>query len=438
DFAAQTGVRLIPYGGGSSVVGHINPLPGDAPVLTVDLGRMNRLLELDEASRLATFECGVPGPALEQELNQRGYTLGHFPQSFEFSTLGGWIATRSTGQQSYHYGRIEPLFAGGRLLTPLGTLDLPAFPASAAGPDLRHLVLGSEGRLGILTQAQVRIRPLPQKERFLAIFFPDWDSGMAAVKHMAQSGLAVSMLRLSDPVETETTLVLSGHDRLVSFAKWGLSLIGQREQRCMLIFGLTGRRDSTALAYRQVQSMARPYGGFAVNFFIGDKWQKSRFYTPYLRNTLWEHGYALDTLETALPWKAVPEAVQAIQASLHAALQPWNERVLVFSHLSHLYTDGASMYVTYLFRRAADPLETEQRWRAMKQGASEQIVRFGGTISHQHGIGLDHAAYLAAEKGPLGMEAIRSALHHFDPQGILNPGKLVDTSPVTQGDPLQA
>ena len=239
-YAGRTGTRLIPYGGGSSVVGHVNVIRGDAPVLTVDLGRMNRLLRLDEISQLATFGAGVFGPDLESQLYARGFTLGHFPQSFELSSLGGWIVTRSTGQQSQGYGRIEKLFAGGRMETPLGTWTLPAFPASAAGPDYREVVAGSEGRLGILTEATVRIAPVPEREEFHAAFFPNFAQGLAATREMLQSRVPLSMTRLSTPQETETTLALAGHEQLIALVKRYLALRGIGDERCMLILAATG------------------------------------------------------------------------------------------------------------------------------------------------------------------------------------------------------
>jgi alkyldihydroxyacetonephosphate synthase len=425
DFAYRTGTRLIPYGGGSSVVGHINPIPGDAANLTLDLTRLNHLLELDEVSHLATFESGVRGPDLESQLRARGYTLGHYPQSFEFSTLGGWIATRSSGQQSYHYGRIEELFAGGHVETPIGPLDLPPLPASAAGPDLRQMVLGSEGRLGVITRATVRVRSLPESESFHAIFFRDWESGVAAVREMAQAGVAVSMLRLSDALETETTLKLAGHERLVTWADRGLRLAGYGPERCLLLFGVTGERAAAAFALREATDVAHAHGGFPVGAAIGKRWQKTRFLTPYLRNTLWERGYALDTLETAVPWSAVLSAAATIKAVVHSGLADVGERVLVFAHLSHVYADGASIYVTYLYRRAADPDETLRRWHRLKSAASQVVVAHGGTISHQHGVGLDHAPYLAAEKGEVGIKLLKSAQQTLDPAGLLNPGKLM-------------
>jgi len=424
EYARQTGTKIIPYGGGTSVVGHINPLPGEAPVLTIDLSRLNKLVALDENSRLATFEAGVAGPHLEEQLNGRGYTLGHFPQSFELSTLGGWIATRSSGQQSYYYGRIEDLFAGGHLETPAGSLDFLPLPASAAGPDLRQFILGSEGRLGILTQATVRIRPLPEVEAFYGIFFHEWESGVKAVQEIAQSGVPVSMARLSNPLETETNLRLSGKDSLVTWANRGLGLLNYGAQRCLMILGVTGDPQTTRFARQQALTIARRQGGLFTGASIGKIWQRSRFLTPYLRNTLWEHGYAADTLETALPWSKVIVAAQEILDSLHRSISPIGEKVLAFAHLSHIYVDGASIYVTYIFRRSVDPGETLHRWKAMKSAASQVIITNGGTISHQHGVGLDHAPYLEAEKGPLGIDLLQSTARVLDPEGSLNPGKL--------------
>ncbi len=426
-FARDTGARLIPYGGGSSVVGHINPLSGDAPTLTVNLTRLNRLVAFDEISRLVTFEAGALGPEVEAQLRARGYTLGHFPQSFEGSTLGGWIATRSSGQQSYYYGRIEDLFAGGHVETPLGAWDLPPLPASAAGPDLRQIVLGSEGRFGFITRATMRVRPLPETESFHGVFFRDWEPGAQAVRTLAQSGVGVSMLRLSDAVETEITLKFAGHARLVAWAERGLRLAGYGPERCLLLFGLTGNRREAARAHRQASEVARAHGGLVVGEALGKRWQRTRFRAPYLRNTLWEMGYALDTLETALPWSAVPAAAEVIPNLLRNGLIEYGERVLAFAHLSHVYADGASLYVTYLFRRAADPEATLHRWRTLKGAASREIVARGGTISHQHGVGLDHAPYLAAEKGAVGMEVLESIRKTFDPEGVMSPGKLLST-----------
>lgn len=421
----RRGVALIPYGGGTSVVGHINPLPGGPPTVTLDLSRLQRLLAIDEIDRVAEFEAGVRGPELERQLAAHGFTLGHFPQSYEFSTLGGWIATRSCGQQSYHYGRIEDLFAGGHLETPVGGLDLPGHPASAAGPDLRQVLLGSEGRMGIITRARMRVRPRPETEAFYGIFFHDWASGAQAVREIAQAGLPVSMLRLSDAQETETTLVLAGKPDLTRWAERGLKLVGYGPGRSLLVLGITGEHRLARESYRHAASVCRRHGGLPPIGMIGRLWQKSRFRSPYLRNTLWAHGYTLDTVETALPWSRSVPAALAIQQSLRQAFEAQGERLLVFTHLSHIYADGASVYTTFLFRRTPDPEAMVAVWRAAKQAVSRTIIEAGGTISHQHGVGLDHAPFLEAEKGPAGLAGLRAAFRAFDPDGILNPGKLL-------------
>ncbi len=425
DYAKKAGAKVIPYGGGTSVVGHINPTSGNVPFLTIDMSRLNRLLALDETSHLATFEAGVAGPEIEKQLNGRGYTLGHFPQSFELSTLGGWIVTRSSGQQSYHYGRIENLFAGGHIETPHGEMGFPVHPASAAVPDLKQVILGSEGRLGIITRATVRIRRLPETEAFYGVFFHNWEEGMAAVREIAQAGIGVSMLRLSNAMETTTTLALAGKDELVRWAERGLRTVGFGNERSLLILGVTGTRRQAAQARREALEIVRTHGGLMTGTIIGKMWKKSRFYSPYLRNTLWEAGYALDTLETAVPWANVMATALETQKAIREGLASIDERVLVFAHLSHVYNDGASIYITYLYRQAT-PDETLRRWQVLKSAASRVIVAYGGTISHQHGVGLDHAPYLAAEKGPLGMQTLETVSKLFDPDRMMNPGKLLE------------
>lgn len=430
-FAQENHIQVIPYGGGTSVVGHITPLSERGSVLTLDLSRMNRLLALDADSRLATFGAGISGPALESQLNRQGYTLGHFPQSFELSTLGGWIATRSSGQQSYYYGRIEDLFAGGHVETPAGHLDLPCLPASAAGPDLRQVILGSEGRLGVISQATVRIQPLPSFETFYGIFFRGWEKGVHAVRQLVQERLPISMARLSDPIETETTLILSGKDNLVNWAKRGLGVLRYSDQRCLLILGITGNKRQANQTLQQVKHITQKSGGLFTGETIGKLWRKSRFLTPYLRNTLWEKGFAIDTLETALPWSKIIPTASALKKAISSGIQTFDHQAWVFAHLSHVYTDGASIYVTYIFPRSNDPAETLALWHAMKSAASRVIVDQGGTISHQHGVGIDHAPYLIHEKGQAGMKLIKACANSLDPQGIMNPGKLF-TTPVEE------
>ncbi len=422
-WAHDKGVQVIPYGGGTSVAGHITPQPSPQPVLTISLARMNRLMALDEVSQIARFGAGTPGPMLEQQLAEKGYVLGHFPQSFELSTVGGWVASRSSGQQSIRYGRIEQLFAGGRIETFQGTLAIPTIPASSAGPDLREMFMGTEGRLGILTEVDVRVQRMPAHESFHVAFAPDWESAMRTVRELVQGKVAVSMLRLSNPEETRTHLLLGAEGWQAKWLNRYAALRGCPDGKCMITFGTTGSVRQARHVLGEVKRVVRREGGFYGGTFMGRKWAHSRFRSPYLRHGFWEHGYSIDTLETCVNWSQVSEAMRQIEEALHAHAGP-GEQAHVFSHLSHMYTQGSSIYTTYFFRNSDDYPETLQRWRAMKRAASEAIVRVGGTISHQHGVGRDHAPWLSAEKGPLGMAAIGQVLRYFDPQEQLNKGCL--------------
>ncbi len=424
-FALQNDIKVIPYGGGSSVVGHINPLASDRPVLTISLANMNRLLHLDRQSQLASFGAGTPGPLVESQLKPMGYMLGHFPQSWELSTIGGWVASRSSGQQSLRYGRIEQLFAGGHIETPTGTLEIPTIPASSAGPDIREMILGSEGRMGIITEVKVRVTPLPEQEDFHVVFFPNWEEATAAVRTLVQRRIPLSMMRLSNARETWTQLQLAGHPTAIGILEKYLSVRGASSEKCMFTFGLTGSKAFCKMAMELAKPVIKEYSGIHTGTFLGKKWQETRFRSPYLRHGLWDKGYAVDTLETAVDWNNVTSTLDAIEHALQTALDNLGEKVHVFTHLSHLYTQGSSIYTTYVFRCADSYAETLQRWQQLKTAASQQIVQHGGTISHQHGVGIDHAPYLAAEKGELGIAAIKALCRQFDPAGIMNPGKLL-------------
>ena len=425
-FAISNNIVVIPYGGGTSVVGHLEVPETSRPVLSVSLERFNRLTGLDSDSRLATFEAGIRGPQLEQQLNSRGFTLGHYPQSFDYSSLGGWVVTRSSGQQSKHFGRIEQLFAGGDVLTPRGSLNLPPFPASAAGPDLRQILLGSEGRMGVLTNVVVNIVALPEKDDIYGVFFPSWERAVHAVQTIAGTDISFSMMRLSNQAETMTNLTLAGNQRLTALLARYLRLRGISEKKaCMCLVGFTGSRRLTAAARRAAFSIIRRSKGIYIGKPMGKAWKKNRFQSAYLRNTLWDLGYAADTLETAITWDKVTPAMQAIEKSLREAIKPDNQRIHVFSHLSHVYPSGSSIYTTFLFRLSETPGQTLEAWKRLKQAASQTIAAAGGTISHQHGVGTDHKKYMAVEKGTLGIQTLQKMFNHLDPEHHMNPGKLL-------------
>ena len=429
--AEQRGCMVIPYGGGTSVVGHLTVPETDQPVLSVDMSRLNKLIDLDEEDYLATMGAGAAGPDVEAQLRAHGYMLGHFPQSFEYSTLGGWIVTRSSGQQSLRYGRIENMFAGGRMVTPKGTLEMPTIPAIGAGPDIKDFVLGSEGRMGILSEAVVRVVPAPEHENFQAVFFPDWESGKNAVRAIMQSGTRLSMLRLSNPVETFTQLMMAGHPGQIAALEKYLRLRGcgpfdGKDGKTMLMIGITGSKAQCRFNRRQALSIARQFKGVNTGNLVGRTWAEKRYAGPYLRNALWDIGFSADTAETSVDWHKVSDCMRDIEQAAHDAFAEIGEKVHAFTHLSHVYNQGSSIYSTFIYRTGEDHDDTYSRWRRLKSAVSEVMVHYGGTISHQHGVGIDHKPYLPAEKKELGISGIKTLMSHYDPGGMMNPGKMVD------------
>lgn len=428
-FAYLHDIEVIPYGGGTSVAGHINPLQSEKPVLTIDMGHMNTLLDLNTDSQIATFGAGVPGPQVEAQLRARGYTLGHFPQSWELSTLGGWVASRSSGQQSLRYGRIEQMFAGGTMVTPKGRWDIPTIPASSAGPDAREMVLGSEGRMGIITEVKVRVTPLAQQETFYAVFLPSFEAAKNAVRNIVQSKIPLSMLRVSNALETETQLKLAGHETLIAWLERYLSLRGVGEGKCLLTFGVTGNKQQNKVSLKQAFKIFKQFGGVKGPAMMGEKWAENRFKFPYLRENLWLEGYAVDTFETATDWHRVTDLMNAMEDSVRTALSEEGIVPHVYTHLSHMYTQGCSIYTTYVFPNAESYEATLERWKKIKHAASTTVANGHATISHQHGVGKDHAPYMPAEKGELGMHSIQVLVDGFDPKQLLNPGTLLERHP---------
>lgn len=429
-YAKAVGAVVIPYGGGTSVVGHLSAPKGDRPVLTISMAKLDQLMHFEPRSQLATFGAGVTGPKLEARLAELGYRLGHYPQSFEYATLGGWVVTRSSGQQSLGYGRIEDHFAGGTLLTPKGSLVMPPLPASSAGPDLRQLVLGSEGRLGVLGEVTIRVQKLPEKEVFHAWFFHNWQEGLDCVRDLSQAGIPLSMMRLSNAPETRTNLLLAGKEKQVGWLKTYLGLRDVGEEGTMLLIGFHGLKAQVKCSRSEAFTICRQHKGVHLHQPLGKAWSKNRFSAPYLRNTLWDKGYAVDTLETCVTWDRVSTTMNAIEAALKQGLSHINAKVHAFTHLSHFYTSGCSIYTTYAFELGNDAEDTLARWRRLKSAASEALVANGGTISHQHGVGTDHAPYLHHEKGSLGMDMLQQVFHNIDPEGRMNPDKLlVDKQP---------
>jgi alkyldihydroxyacetonephosphate synthase len=420
---AEHRVAVVPFGGGTSVVGGVEPVrDGFAGVVSLDLGRMSASVEVDRTSLTARADAGLLGPELERRLGEEGVTLGHFPQSFEYSTLGGWVATRSAGQASTGYGRIDELVEAVRCVTPAGELGTKAVPASAAGPSLRELVVGSEGVLGVICDATLRVRPAPAARRYEGWSFASFAEGCDALRVMEQAGAAAHVNRLSDEHETRLTMALSGSGGTTE--KLGRRYLRMRGHQggCIAIVGFEGPEEELEDRRRVAAGLLRAGGGVSLGHRPGDAWYRSRFATPYLRDELLDRGVLVDTLETATPWSNLTSLHGAVREALTAALTGRGTQPLVMCHVSHLYPSGASLYFTFLARQEEDALA---QWRAAKTAASEAIVAGGGTITHHHAIGRDHRQWLAAEDGELGIEVLRAAKERLDPAGIMNPGKLL-------------
>ncbi len=424
---AQSGIRVIPWGGGTSVTGGVNVVAGDPPVISLDLGRMAGVHDLDEVSGLATVGPGTPGPRLEAELATRGLTLGHFPQSWELATVGGWVATRSSGQESLGYGRIEDMVAGLELVAPRDRLVLDARPASAAGPDLRQLVMGSEGRLGVITEVTFRVRPRPAEVGVEAALLPDLGHGLEAARELTRSDLSLTMLRLSDAPETQVAMAVGlASSRFAGLARGWLRLRGLGDDACLLLVGSAGDPFDVGDALAAARSIVRAHSGMSLGRGPGAHWTRDRFRHPYLRESLLDLGYATDTFETATVWSRAADVRERIVAAISSALDAGGERVAVLCHVSHPYRDGTSLYFTFFIRCADDPDATVERWARVKRAANRALVASGATLSHHHGIGQWHAPDYPDEVGRTGRDLVAAAARRMDPDGILNPHVLLD------------
>jgi alkyldihydroxyacetonephosphate synthase len=408
EVAVRHRVAVVPFGGGTSVVGGLVARRATyAGAISLDLGRMTRLLAVDPVSMTATLEPGLRGPDAEALLAEQGLTLGHFPQSFEYATIGGFAATRSSGQSSAGYGRFDSLVVGLVAATPAGPVELGRAPASAAGPDLRQVFLGSEGAFGVITSVTVRVRPLPQEKVYEGWRWPSFDAGVEAMRTVSQSGLLPTVLRLSD--EHETALNLADPD----------SIGGASSGGCLMIVGFEGTTASVAVRRDAVTALLRGLGGEPAGEEPGRSWEASRFDAPYLRDSMLDAGVLVETLETAAYWSGLRRTYDAVSAALTEAL---GDPALVLCHVSHVYETGASLYFTVAASEGDDPLA---RWAAAKAAAMDALVDSGATITHHHAVGTDHLPWLAGEIGAVGVEILRAVKRSVDREGILNPGVLV-------------
>lgn len=432
EWAEQQHIAIIPFGGGTSVVGGVEAKAREfyRAVATLDLRLLNRVLDLDRESLAVEVEAGIMGPALESHLSNQGFTLGHSPESFEYSTVGGWIATRSSGQFSTRYGSMEQLLESVRMITPRGVIETRSVPASAAGPSIKQIILGSEGTLGIITRARLRISPLPQKKFSRAYLFQSFEEGQSMVRELMTTGGKPTLLRLSDGIETDWVLAMARLPKgktigvLVKLLKKWLATRGfVPQQRSLLLMGWEGTGQEVTKAKTHLYKIMSHYKSFDLGKWPVEIWHRHRYDNPYMRDEILNYGLLIDTLETAGEWRHVMPIYREVRTSVEATFQKLAIHGIIGAHLSHLYPQGSSLYFIIL---AQPHMGNElSEWWSIKIAASNAILTSGGTISHHHGVGVDHARWYTQELSPLSIGALQNLKRYLDPVSILNPGKLL-------------
>jgi alkyldihydroxyacetonephosphate synthase len=424
------GAAVIPFGGGTSVVGGVEARLGDRPVVSLDLRRLDRVLEVDAESMAARIQAGATGPRLEEQLRERGLTLRHFPQSFEYSTLGGWIATRAGGHFATLCTHIDDLVESVRAITPRGQWESRRLPGSGAGPSPDRALIGSEGILGVIGEAWMRVRPRPEFKTSCGVEFDDFHAASAAVREISQSGLYPSNCRLLDRLEASTTGAGSG-------------------ERSLLVLGFESAHHPVAAPMELALAIAREHGGSpnspptgrkvdseSTNRPAGDgdavgAWRNAFLFAPYLRDTFVACGVLSETFETAITWDrfedfhaVAMEAVRAKVAEVCDAPAEGPGAPRVSCRFTHVYPDGPAPYFTVM-APAARGGEVEQ-WDEIKAAAAEAVIEGGGTITHHHAVGRDHRPWYDRQRPAPFAAALRASKSELDPSGILNPGVLID------------
>jgi alkyldihydroxyacetonephosphate synthase len=411
-YCSDHGIAVVPFGGGTNVTGGLDPNRGRfGAVVSLDLRRFDELHSLDEVSGIAELGGGVTGPDAERLLGERGFSLGHFPQSFEYATIGGFAATRSSGQDSAGYGRFNDMILGLRMVTPVGVLDLGRVAASAAGPDLRQFAIGSEGTLGVITKVRLRVHRKPETTRYEAWSFPDFATGAAALRVVTQVGTGPTVVRLSDEAETGVNLATT-------------EAIGENKVTggCLGLTLFEGTKEHAESRHAETRALLEAHGGTSLGDGPAEAWERGRFAAPYLRDSLLAAGALCETLETATDWSNIGALKAAVTEAITASLAESGTPALVMCHVSHVYPTGASLYFTVVAGQRGNPIE---QWWAAKKAAGDAIMATGGTITHHHAVGADHRPWMREEVGELGVQLLRAVKATLDPAGILNPGKLI-------------
>jgi alkyldihydroxyacetonephosphate synthase len=422
---------VIPFGGGSCISGSLEAEPGEPrTVISLDMERLDKVLAIDAASQLARVQAGVFGPDLERQLNAHGWTCGHFPDSFTYSTLGGWIATRSSGMQSDRYGDVADFTRGLRVVTPTGVLAVRPVPSTSTGPSVREMVLGSEGRLGVITEATIHVRRVPAERKIVGYLFPTWAAGLAAMRDIAAGEATPSVTRVSDAAETAFSFAMREEptpvDRLKSKALqaflrrrgWDL------EEMCLALVGYEGSADHVSTQRKLTQRIVKRHGGLSIGSSPGKLYDQKKFDTPYIRDFLLDRGAPADVSETSAPWSALRTVYDNVRAAGHGAFRRLGVPGYLMCHLSHSYHSGACLYFTFALNPPEDHDGLED-YGVVKRAIQQAFVDSGATLSHHHAVGTEHARWLEEDISAPGVTMLRALFEGTDPGRNLNPGKIV-------------
>jgi alkyldihydroxyacetonephosphate synthase len=432
DRAVAADAVIIPYGGGTSFSGSLSvPEDETRPVISLDLGRLNQLIDIDEESGLARIQAGALGPDLEEQLGGRGWVLGHYPDSFTHSTLGGWVATRSSGMQSDKYGDISDIARGMRVVMPGKVLEVRPIPATSTGPSVREMVLGSEGRLGVITEVTVQVRRIPEVRVILGYLFPSWEAGLAAMHDISISDAHPSITRVSDANETAfsfATRKKSSRISISSLISKGLMKVLERrgwnlDEVCLSFIGYEGGKAHVARQKAIVKDIVGRHGGILVGKGPGELYDQKKFDTPYIRDFLLDRGAIGDVSDTAAPWSKLMPLYTNVLAAAEKAFAHLGVTGWIMCHLSHSYYSGACLYFTFGFKHdVVDPLGQYER---VKNAIQQAFVDSGGTLSHHHAVGTEHAAWLEQDISAPGVHMIDGLFTAMDPGRNFNPGKII-------------
>lgn len=428
-WADREGIALVPRSGGTSVVGGVEPLRnGHRAVVVVSDRRLNHAGSVQPGARRATFGAGILGPELEAELRKYRLTLGHFPQSFERSTLGGWIATRSFGQESTRYQTPVDRLEAFTLVTPRRTVQWRREQPPPDGIDPGQVVPGSEGTLGIIVEATVRAEPLPERTTWHAALYPAWAPGVDAMHQLVSMNPVPAVLRLSDGEETDLTLAESGWEtggRYEAIRRIAARLLRFRSEgprkACLMIASYEGTAAETTTGLRAFQTVRRGAGAAALPALVGRAWERSRFRTPYLRDDLIERGWFVETFETFVSWALLDQVNAAARRAIGVWADERGVRPCIGAHLSHPEAEGTSLYFTVIAPQKSG--EEEASWFSFKRLTADAVVSAGGTVSHHHGIGEYHRPWVRESVPPAWLAALKAFKAQVDPNGVMNPGK---------------